>query len=329
MSRSRYFASACGLALAGIAFAAMPSTAQAQDELVIGAIYLDAQGFYAGVRKGVQLEAADLGMDLSIIETNAQGDASKESSFINTLVSADVDAIILSAVSADGSVRAIRNAHEAGIPVVCYNTCINEADMAEYVYAYAVGDPFDFGYKLGVAAAEYFIEAGITEPKIGVLNCEFVEVCVQRRLGFEQALSEKVPGYEIVANQEGTILDNAISVGETILAAHPDLDAFFGESGGASLGAVRAVRNAGRVGEVVVFGSDMTTEIAMELIDNSILKAEVDVSGQGLGRLALQQAVNAVQGVEAADLIVPIEIDLYTTPEQAQAWIDTHPDGLP
>ena len=173
-------------------------------QVVIGAIYLDAQGFYAGVRKGVQDGGKAAGKDMQIIETNAQGDVSKESSFIDRLISAGVQAIILSAVSSDGSVRAIRRAHEAGIPVVCYNTCINPTDMKKYVYSYAVGDPFTFGAKLGKDAGDFFKAEGKSAPKIAVINCEFVEVCVQRRKGFEKAISEVVPGYKIVANQEVT-----------------------------------------------------------------------------------------------------------------------------
>ena len=94
-----------------------PSSAQDKD-LKVGAIYMDAQGFYAGVRKGIQTGAADAGRKLDIIETNAQGDVSKESSFIDSLISAGVQAIIVSPVSADGSYRAIQRAHDAGIPVV-------------------------------------------------------------------------------------------------------------------------------------------------------------------------------------------------------------------
>ena len=316
-------------ALAAASTFAMISTSHAADDLVIGAIYLDAQGFYAGVRKGVQTGGTEAGKKVEIIETNAQGDVSKESSFIDRLVAAGVQAIILSAVSADGSVRAIERAHEAGIPVVCYNTCINDEAMKKYVYAYVVGDPFQFGYKLGQSAAEYFVQAGKTEPKIAVLNCEFVEVCVQRRKGFEKALGEKVPGYKIVANQEGTILDNAISTGEKMITANPDIDAFFGESGGATLGAVKAVQNQGKSGSMVVFGSDMTTEIANELVDNSTLKSEVDVTGQGLGKMAFEQAMNAIEGKPAAEIVVPFPIDLYTTPEQAKGWLEAHADGLP
>ncbi len=61
----------------------------------------------------------------------------------------NVDAIILSAVSENGSSRTVRRASEAGIPVICYNTCINQKGVDKYVSAYLVGDPLEFGKKLG------------------------------------------------------------------------------------------------------------------------------------------------------------------------------------
>jgi ABC-type sugar transport system substrate-binding protein len=314
------------LAFGLLAFSAC--LAQAAD-MKIGAIYLDSQGFYAGVRKGVQDEAASQGQKIELLETNASGDVSKESAFVDTLIAANVNAIILSAVSANGSVQAVRRAYRAHIPVVCYNTCIDPSGMKKYVAAYAVGDPFTFGERLGDAAARYFDGLGNKNPTFAVLNCEFVEVCVQRRKGFEKALMARLPGAKIVSNQEGTVLDKAMSVGQTVLTANPNLDAFFGESGGATLGAVKAVRSQGRVGKTVVFGSDMTVDIAQELVNHQVLKGEVDVSGKAIGRAALKAALLAIQGKEGAATIIPVPIDLYTTPAEATAWLDGHKDGLP
>jgi sugar transport system substrate-binding protein len=304
-------------------------TANAQDDLKVGAIYMDAQGFYAGVRKGIQTGATEAGRKLDVVETNAQGDVSKESTFIDSLISAGVQAIIVSPVSADGSYRAIRRAHDAGIPVVCYNTCLNDEDMKEYISAYAVGDPFEFGHKLGVAAADYFIAEKNEAPKIAVLNCEFVEVCVTRRKGFEEALMAKVPGAKIVANQEGAVLDKAVSVASTMLSSNPDIDAFFGEAGGATLGAARAVKSQGKTGQVVVFGGDMTTEIAQELSDFSVIKAVVDISGQGLGKLALEQAIKSIDGNPPEGIKVAYDIDVYKSSDDGKAWLEAHADGVP
>nr|WP_249226340.1 substrate-binding domain-containing protein [Entomohabitans teleogrylli] len=301
----------------------------AEKTLTVGAIYLDTQGYYAGVRQGVQDAAARSGVKVQLIETNAQGDISKESSFIDTLVARNVDAIILSAVSENGSSRTVRRASEAGIPVICYNTCINAKGVEKYVAAYLVGDPLEFGRKLGNAAADYFLAANISHPKIAVINCEAFEVCVQRRKGFEEALKARVPGMQIVANQEGTVLDKAISVGEKLLISSADIDAIMGESGGATLGAVKAVRNQNKAGRVVVFGSDMTTEIAQELADFQVLKAVVDISGKKMGTEVFAQTLNLLNHTPPENKVIPVAIDLYGKPEDGSQWLKTHPDGLP
>ncbi|HEM8822799.1 TPA: substrate-binding domain-containing protein [Raoultella planticola] len=301
----------------------------AAKDITIGAIYLDTQGYYAGVRQGVQDAAKSTDAKIQLIETNAQGDISKESSFIDTLVARNVDAIILSAVSENGSSRAVRRANEAGIPVICYNTCINEKGVDKYVSAYLVGDPLEFGKKLGEAAADYFIANKISAPKIAVINCEAFEVCVQRRKGFEAALKARVPDMQIVANQEGTVLDKAISVGEKLIISAPDLDAIMGESGGATLGAVKAVRNQNKAGKIAVFGSDMTTEIAQELNSYQVLKAVVDISGKKMGNAVFAQTLNVINKTPPANKIIPVAIDTYTKSEDGKQWLATHVDGLP
>ncbi len=301
----------------------------AEKKMTIGAIYLDTQGYYSGVRQGVQDAAKASTVQVQLIETNAQGDISKESTFVDTLVARNVDAIILSAVSENGSSRTVRRASEGGIPVICYNTCINAKGVDKYVAAYLVGDPQEFGKKLGNAAADYFIASHISEPKIAVINCEAFEVCVQRRKGFEAALKARVPGAKIVANQEGTVLDKAISTGEKLIISTSGLNAIMGESGGATLGAVKAVRNQNQAGKIVVFGSDMTTEIAQELESNQVLKAVVDISGKKMGDAVFAQTLNVVNKKPPTEKVIQVPIDLYTKVEDGKQWLTTHVDGLP
>ena len=59
------------------------------------------------------------------------------------------------------------------------------------------------------------------------------------------------------------------------------------------------------------------------------MRGTVDVSGQALGELALQQAVKAIEKQPKGEMIVPNPIDLYTSPDQAKDWLKAHPDGLP
>ncbi|ROP63128.1 monosaccharide ABC transporter substrate-binding protein (CUT2 family) [Enterobacter sp. BIGb0383] len=318
--RSLFFFTLLSLSFSGFA---------AGKQMTIGAIYLDTQGYYAGVRQGVQDAAKTSDVQVQLIETNAQGDISRESTFVDTLVARNVDAIILSAVSENGSSRTVRRASEAGIPVICYNTCINQKGVDKYVAAYLVGDPLEFGKKLGNAAADYFIASNIAEPKIAVINCEAFEVCVQRRKGFEAALTARVPGAKIVANQEGTVLDKAISVGEKLIISTPGLNAIMGESGGATLGAVKAVRNQNQAGNIAVFGSDMTTEIAQELANNQVLKAVVDISGKKMGDAVFAHTLGVIEKKPLTEKVIQVPVDLYTQTEDGKQWLATHVDGLP
>lgn len=247
---------------------------------------------------------------------------------MQSLISSGVDAIIVSAVSTDGSVAAVRDAAEAGIPVICYNTCVSDEAVEQYVSAYILGDPFEFGRLAGEYAAGFYADKGIDEPAFGVINCEQYEVCQDRMTGFVDGLTDALPGAQVVANQEGTEADRAISVGEQILSANPDLDGMYGQSGGATVGTFKSIENRDGVGNIFAFGSDMTTDIATALLAGEVLQAVVDISGIEVGQLAFEQAKNIVAGNAPTDVIVPAPITLYT-PDMAQEWLDTHEDGLP
>lgn len=298
--------------------------------LRIGAMYLDSQGFYGGVKKGVKDAADASDTKVKFLESTSAGDVSKESSFMNTLVSSNVNAIIMSAVSTDGSLPAVKQASKAGIPVVCYNTCVSDAAVKQYVSAYVLGDPAQFGSMLGDQAAKYFTEQKIEAPKMGVINCEQYEVCKERFAGFEDALTKALPGTQFVANQEGAEVDQAVPTAEQMLSAHPDLDGLYGEAGGATVGAYKAVENRKLVGKVAVFGSDMTSDIANELEKGTTLKAVVDISGIQAGKLAYKAAAKAIDGKGKGKKgeVVAAPIDLYQ-PDDAAKWLETHEDGLP
>ncbi|RXZ68633.1 substrate-binding domain-containing protein [Agromyces albus] len=297
-------------------------------EIRIGAIYLDSQGYYGGVKAGVEAAAEESGLNVKFIETNPGGDVAKESEFMTTLVSSGVSAIIISAASADSSVPAIKQAFDAGIPVICYNTCVNDDAVEKYVTAYIIGDPVTFGSNLGEAAVAAFTEAGITAPKIGVINCEQYEVCKLRLQGFEDALVAGLPEATIVANQEGAEVDRAVTVAEQMLTANPEINGMYGEAGGATIGAYKAVTTAGKVGQIFVFGSDMTTEIATELEKGDVLKSVVDISGIEVGTLAWAAVQDGLDGKTPSEKIVQAPITLWD-PTTAAEWLSTHPDGLP
>lgn len=326
MSPRRALAGAAALLIATLALAGCTRIGETGR---IGVVYLNAEGYYAGVKQGIQEKVGQLSDPPQLVETNAQSDPSRESTFIDAISSVGVDALIVSPASAEASIPAIELAHESDVPVICYNTCLTDEASAALVDSWILGSPTEFGAISGRQMGDYFVEQGIEDPQVAIINCEQFEVCIQRREGFEEALLERVPGAQIVANQEGLAVDAAVEASERILTSNPEIDAFYGEAGSMTVGAVRAIESRGLQGDVVVFGGDMSTQVAQMLVDGSVLKGMADISGIEVGRMAAESALQILDGQPPEELIVDAPVDAYAGPEDGKRWLDEHPDGIP
>ncbi len=298
-------------------------SAQDGEDLTIGALWLDASEFYTGVRAGIEAAAESSAYNVSLLGNNSQGDAAIEAEQMQTLIGADVDAIIISAVSDTSSVALIAEAASQGIPVICYNTCIAMEDAEQYVYAWVTGDHYQQGYGVGQATGEFFVEAGIENPKIGVVSCERYGACQERIAGFTAALLELVPGAEIVDNQEALEVDRAVEVATNMLTAHPDLNAFYGEAGNMVAGAATAVELAGMTGQVYVFGHDISPTTAELLLDGSIVQYINAMLAESFGQTAFELAIAAIQGEPSPGTIYNMTpANFYASePEAVEAWL--------
>lgn len=315
------------------AFAALvlvPGLAVAQEQTTIGALYLDAQGFYGGIKKGIELGTAD--QNIRLLGQNSQGDAARESQFASTLISSGVKAIIMSPVSATASVPILREASDAKIPVVCYNTCINDDDAKKYVYALVTTDQYKLGYDVGVAAGDYFSKKGVAAPRFGTLGCEAYEACRQRTLGFKDAVTKTLPGTVWAAAQDGFEPGKVVSTTTDMLTGDTAIDALFANNENGVIGAVQGVKAAGRTGKVAVFGNDIDPQIAQYLLsDPDTLIATNGQQPQEMGKVAVAMALKAIKG-EVNDTyltIVPTELFMSSNPDQVDAWIKAHADGIP
>jgi len=84
---------------------------------------------------------------------------------------------------------------------------------------------------------------------------------------------------------------------DNILTAHPDLDIIWAANEGGTVGAVTAVRDSGKAGQVVVFGTDMSEQIADFLLaDENILQAVTGQKPFEMGFKALEAAVRVLNG---------------------------------
>ena len=294
----------------------------------VGAIYLDSQGFYGGIQKGIMTAGADEGVEL--IGNNSQGDVTKESEFIDQLIAAGVEAVVMSPVSAEASVAAVERLNEAGIPVVCYNTCLSDADSERLIKALVTTSQFDLGLPIGLLAGEWAIKAEI-DLKIGIHNCNRYEACQLRQDGFIAGLEQSGANFEVVNNQEAFAHDKATQIGTDILIANPEINLMWAANEGGTVGAVNAVVAADQIGKTYVMGTDTTSELINMVQQGDVLLAVNSQFPQDMGAGAMRYALKAIKGEAIEQYLQLTPTKIYTTLDRLATakWLVDHADGLP
>jgi sugar transport system substrate-binding protein len=298
--KSYAIASVACRGMAGVValYAATAALAQTDKPLTIGVIELFANPHFAEARKGIEETAKRNGARLII--QNAGFDAAKEAQFIQTFITRKVDAILISAVSPTGSLAALRLAKAAGIPVVCYTTCINPPEDKALVQAYVTSDNKGIGVTTGKQVAEFIQVKLGGKAKVLMLTCEAFAVCKERR----QGLNAQLGGLDIniLAEQEGYQVDKARPIAESMLAAHPDADIFIAENQDAVVAAAQAIKAKGLTGKVAVFGIDIDTQVAQLIASpDGIVHWTTGQDPYALGARGLEAAIKAARKQPAGD----------------------------
>ncbi|WP_102960367.1 D-ribose ABC transporter substrate-binding protein [Mangrovicella endophytica] len=179
-----------------------------------------------------------------------KGDTNTESRLIDTAITNQSVAIILDPANADGSVGAVQKAVSAGIPVILVNAEINQEGLAK---AQLVSNNAQ-GAALG---AQQWVESiGDKGKYVELFGAPSDNNAQTRSNGYETVLSqypdlEKV-GQE-VANWDRTQGYNKM---QSLLQANPNINGVISGNDEMALGAIAALKEAGKLADVKVGGFD-------------------------------------------------------------------------
>ena len=291
---------------------AAPTTGTPGKKQIAGIVFQDDQ-FFKLVESGMKAQAVREGVELA---TGNSGNAlDKEIALLDTYTTKKVDAIVIAPVSAKGSIPSLKRASDAGIKIVTYDSSID----ADFPVANIKTDPASLGRLTGGEARRYIQEKMNGKAKIAVITYLALapEPASMRTKGFTDEV-KKLPGVQIVAQQDAWLAPEAANVVESILTAHPDVDLVWAANEGGTVGAVTAVRNGGKAGKVVVFGTDISEQMADFLLaDDNILQAVTGQKPVDIGALAVATAVQALKG-EKVDKLTALSGILYTRKNPAE-----------
>ena len=205
------------------------------------------------------------GIEIEVIwDQPPQADVVDQNQRIEANIGRHPDGLAVACLDRATNVQLMNEAVAAGINVVNFNSFCDDA----FPFIGPKSSVQD-GYDLGERLAEILGGKGTVAILSGSLTASDH---VERITGFKDALS-KHPEMEIVFEQpDDDILEKAVELTESLLAAHPDLDGIFASNASNPIGAARAVQNAGKAGEVHIVGMDDLPE-AVEFVCSGVIDA--------------------------------------------------------
>jgi ribose transport system substrate-binding protein len=202
----------------------------------------EANPFRIAETQSIKDEAAKVGVK-KLLTTNAQSQLSKQISDIQDMLAQGAQLLIVAPLNSDGLEPALTAAAAKHVPVITVDRKINAAACKDYLTF--LGSDF---VEQGKRAADAMIKVTGGKGKIAILlGASGNNVTTDRTKGFVDEIKAKAPGLEIVAQQTGEFArDKGQQVMEQLIQSKPDITAVYAENDEMGLGAVTALKGAGK-----------------------------------------------------------------------------------
>ncbi|GAA5162955.1 MULTISPECIES: ABC transporter substrate-binding protein [Amycolatopsis] len=274
----------------------------------------EANPFRTAETQSIRDEAAKLGIPGDhLLTTNAQSDLNKQISDIKSLLDRGAQLLIVAPLNSDGLQPALDAAKAKKVPVVTIDRKVTSQPCTDYLTF--IGSDF---VQQGKRAAQEMARVTGGSGKVAILlGSSGNNVTTDRTQGFKDELA-KTPGLSVVAEQTGDFdRSKGQSVMEQLIQSHPDLTAVYAENDEMGIGAVNALRTAGKnPGKDVKVVSVDGTRNAVQLIADGSYNAVIE-SNPRFGPLAFQTLQQFADGQPIPSSIV-ISDDSYDETNAAQ-----------
>ncbi len=253
----------------------------------------NAQPYHANLDKGGKLFVKSIGLDVDkqyVLQLN-QGDTDKQVSLMRTLVADNAKCTVFN-VEPNADIAAVRMADvakETGTWVVTH------WDAPEGAYPFNEGydnwiahvsvPSFEGGYQIAKALFE---KMGGKGKIVAIEGLQSVAVAQLRFEGLQKAL-EEYPDIEMVDHQTANWdRTQAFPIMQTWLTKYEDIGGVWSANDDMALGALEALREAGKAGQVFVVGVDGIPEAIQAVKDNEFVATmSSDATYQGSIGLAM------------------------------------------
>lgn len=267
-----------------------------------------ANEFFGTMTAGAKAHQAAHAADYELIANGIKNetDLSEQVALVDQMVAMQVSAIVIAPADSKALVPALKRARQAGIVVINIDNRLDAAAMQEAGLQVPFVGPDN---RAGALAVGRVVTAHLQKGD-AVAIIEGIPTADngrQRRLGFEAAIQEA--GLNLVSVQSGQWeMEKANTVAGSLLNAHPNLKAIFCANDNMALGAVAAIKAAGREGQVLVAGFDNIKAMGPLLASGAVV-ATADQHGDQLAVFGIETALGALRLKQTgSDRSTPVDV---------------------
>ena len=244
--------------------------------------------FWQAVKAGADKAAAEFGVEVTFEGPDNETMVDKQIDMLAAALAKNPKAIGFAALDTQAAIPLLKQAQEAGIPVIAFDSGV-DSDIP-------VTTVTTDNLAAAALAADKMAELIGGSGKVAlVVHDQTSRTGIDRRDGFVNQVKAKYPNIEIVDIQYGGGDQlQSTEIAKAILAANPDLKGFFGANEGSAIGVVNAIKETGTKG-VVVIGYDSGAAQKQAVMDG-IMSGPITQSPVGMGYETVKAAIAAVNG---------------------------------
>ncbi|KUK83766.1 MAG: Monosaccharide-transporting ATPase [Petrotoga mobilis] len=255
--------------------------------------------FFVDLANGARDKANELGIELLVVD--ARDNPAKQLNDVEDLILQRVDMILVNPTDSDAIVSAIEEANDAKIPVITVDRSANGGKVLLHI----ASDNVAGGRMAGNFIAEQLGGKGKVIELVGVPGTSSAR---ERGQGFNEEIS-KYPGIEVVARQTANYnRAEGLTVMENLLQAYPDVNAVFAHNDEMALGALEAIKSAGKLQDIIIVGFDATPD-ALASVEKGELSATIAQQPYTMGEIAVEKAY---EYLSTETIYFPVSLQLVT-----------------